>query len=416
MIETRRSTHEGASMDLKTFQAPTMSEALAEVKSTLGPGAVILHTRTFSRRGWLGLRRQEIVEITAGRSGNSGDRGARRPIPSRPRPSPLIAAPDRPLGMLSNSRQILESPAAQSAAMLGLTQEMTNIKGLVQDLVEQTRQQRLPNIPAEYHALYSRLVRNQVCQNLAADMIQTLHRQIRPEHARQSDFIRDKLLEQIEKLLPLGSPLVRGTKMGPHVVALIGPTGVGKTTTLAKLAANLKIRERCRVGMITLDTYRIAAIDQLGKYADLIESPLRVVSRPEEMSAALQAMKDCQFVLIDTAGRSPNDAMKLGELRSFLAVARPDEVHLVLSSTSSQQCVELALDRFGKVRSDKIIFTKLDEAAHCGVVLNIIRKTNKSLSYITTGQDVPKDIEVGGGRRLAQMILGSDDLGGGACQ
>ena len=106
-------------------------------------------------------------------------------------------------------------------------------------------------------------------------------------------------------------------------------------------------------------------------------------------------MSDCDFILIDTAGRSPNDTLKLNELKSFLAAASPDEVHLVLSTTASQECVELAIDRFGDVRVDKIIFTKLDEAAHVGVVLNVVRKVNKALSYVTTGQDVPDDIEVG---------------------
>ena len=118
-------------------------------------------------------------------------------------------------------------------------------------------------------------------------------------------------------------------------------------------------------------------------------------------------MRDCEFILIDTAGRSPNDALKLNELKGLLAAAEPDEVHLVLSTTASQQCVELAIARFGDVRVDKIIFTKLDEAAHVGVVLNVVRKVNKSLSYVTTGQDVPDDIEVG------QPASGRTDPGAG---
>ncbi len=119
-------------------------------------------------------------------------------------------------------------------------------------------------------------------------------------------------------------------------------------------------------------------------------------------------MRDCDYILIDTAGRSPNDSLKLGELKTFLAAVNPDEVHLVLSSTASQECVELAIAKFADVRVDKIIFTKLDEAAHVGVVLNVIKKVNKSLSYITTGQDVPDDIEVGKGRTLAKLILGNE--------
>ena len=122
-------------------------------------------------------------------------------------------------------------------------------------------------------------------------------------------------------------------------MALIGPTGVGKTTTIAKLAATLKLRESHTVGLITIDTYRIAAVDQLKKYADILDIPLRVVGSPEELRAAIEAMSDREFILIDTAGRSPSDTLKLQELKNFLNIAGPDEVHLVLSSTATQESV-----------------------------------------------------------------------------
>jgi flagellar biosynthesis protein FlhF len=139
---------------------------------------------------------------------------------------------------------------------------------------------------------------------------------------------------------------------------------------------------------------------------------LSVTNSPEELRKAVASMRDCEFILIDTAGRSPNDALKLSELKGFLAAAKPDEVHLVLSTTASQPCVELAINRFSDVRADKIIFTKLDEAAHVGTVLNVVRKVNKSISYVTTGQDVPDDIEVGRGRKLAELILGLERMAG----
>jgi flagellar biosynthesis protein FlhF len=389
-------------MDYRTFQAGTMSAALAEVKHELGPQAVILHTRSFVKNRWLGLRRKEVFEITAGRGARVADGGA-RPIPmGRP-----AAAPIKPPA--EARRQLLESPAGQNIVMSGLFQEVNGLKTMVQELVVHAKRARCPQIPEELFEYYSQLIQNQVAEELAAEMIKTIQRQIRPEHARQADFVRQKIAEQIERHLPSSGPIVRTKAVGPHVVALIGPTGVGKTTTIAKLAANLKLREKRRVGLVTLDTYRIAAIDQLKKYADIIGSPLSVVGTAEDLSAALRSMEDCEFILIDTAGRSPNDALKLSELKNLLAAAKPDEVHLVLSTTASQQCVELAIARFGEVRVDKIIFTKLDEAAHVGVVLNVVHKVNKGLSYVTTGQDVPDDIEVGQPRRLAQLILGGPD-------
>jgi flagellar biosynthesis protein FlhF len=398
-------------MQLQTFKAPTMAEALSQVKREMGLQAVILHTRTYSRRFWLGLRRQEIVEITAGRGLNVQRRRAAAAAAAPARPAmvpPQIAAYaatqttniPMPLG-----RQLLETPAASSAAMLGLTQEMTNLKGMVKDLVSQVRHQQTPAVPEGLFNYYLQLIENQVAEELAIDIVKNIERTCRPEHLLQNDFVQDKIAEQLEKLIPVSGAIQRIKTVGPHIVALIGPTGVGKTTTIAKLAANLKLREKRRIGLITIDTYRIAAIDQLKKYADIIGSPLKVVGSPEDLRSAVISMADCDFILIDTAGRSPNDTLKLNELKGFLAAAEPDEVHLVLSTTASQASVELAIERFSDVRVDKIIFTKLDEAAHVGVVLNVVRKVNKALSYVTTGQDVPDDIEVGKGRRLAQLIL-----------
>lgn len=416
-------------MNLQTFKAATMAEALTQVKTTMGLDAVILHTRTFQTRYWLGLRRREMVEITAGKGLNIGGRGRRTPAPARPadvrpsdvRPAGGLAAYARhatggrpvpsntdlaPRNAVEGARGLLETPAGSSAAFLSLTTEMSALKTIVKDLVHHTRSQKAPQVPEDLFNYYLQLVENQVAEELAAEIIRTIQKQVRPEHYSQPDFMRERIAEQLEKLLPTTGPIKRTKTVGPHVVALIGPTGVGKTTTIAKLAANLKLREKHRVGLITLDTYRIAAVDQLKKYADIIGSPMRVVTNGEDLTAAMRGMQDCDFILIDTAGRSPNDTMKLNELKSLLAVAEPDEVHLVLSTTNSEECIQLAISRFGEVRTDKIIFTKLDEAAHVGVVLNVVRKVNKSLSYVTTGQDVPDDIEVGRGRRLAQLILG----------
>ena len=392
-----------------------MGEALTQVKSVMGTDAIILHTRTLQMRRWLGLRRREIIEITAGKGLNVGARNLNRAAPRKAVANPtatygrpgLRSAGEAPRNAVEGSRQLMETPAANSAALLGLTQEMTSLKAMVKDLITQTRHQQSPNIPEDLFDYYMQLVGNDVAQELACEIVKSLQKQLRPEHFAQPQIVQEKLAEQLEKLLPTSGPLIRKKTAGPHVVALIGPTGVGKTTTLAKLAANLKLREKHRVGLITMDTYRIAAVDQLKRYADIIGSPLRVVHGADELRDAQQAMSDFDFLLIDTAGRSPNDALKLNELKGLLAAAEPDEVHLVLSTTASADSLNLAAARFGDVRVDRIIFTKLDEAAHVGVLLNVIRKVNKSLSYITTGQDVPDDIEVGKGRRLAQLILGS---------
>lgn len=389
-----------------------MAQCLSEVKKTMGVDAVILHTRTYVIRKWLGFKRHEMVEITAGRGLTNGPRRRLQNKPvlmETPQPQsqfkPMLVAPVEPA---ANSRALLESPAGNTAVMVGLSQDVSKLTALVTNLAKQVEQQRSPEVPEELFEEYMLLLDARVDKTIAVDVIQSIHKSLRPDHLAQKTFVREKIAEQLEKLLPTSGPIVRTKSFGPHVVALIGPTGVGKTTTIAKLAAKLKIDEKRKVGLITIDTYRIAAIDQLKKYADIIGSPLKVVGSPEDLKEAVASMSDCDYVLIDTAGRSPRDTLKLNELKTFLEAAAPEDVHLVLSTTASRESAELAVECFNNVRVDKIIFTKLDEASHVGTVLNFVASAKKPLSYVTTGQDVPADIEVARGRRIAQLILGSE--------
>ncbi|MEA2709585.1 MAG: flagellar biosynthesis protein FlhF [Phycisphaerales bacterium] len=421
-------------MNLQTFRAPTMAECLAEVKRVMGPDAVILHTRTLTIKRFLGLKRREIVEITAGRGLNGGPRGNQR-RPSQMRAASgggggggysdsgagtVTAVAPRPSGTVNvSAREPIgaggqlpygggTAGANDSPAMTDLFDQVKNLRDMMKEMQQRDRLKDAPDVPAELFDEYQLLIDNQVERELSEEIIRTIHRSLRPDHLAQKQFVREKIAEQLEKHLPTSGPIQRIKAHGPHVVALIGPTGVGKTTTIAKLAAKLKLDEKRKVGLITIDTYRIAAIDQLKKYADIIKTPLKVVGSPEDLRDAVTAMVDCDFVLIDTAGRSPKDTLKLNELKTFLDAARPEEVHLVLSSTASRQCAELAIERFGDVRIDKLIFTKLDEAPNVGTVMGVVRAVKKPLSYVTTGQDVPADIEVARGKRVAQLILGSE--------
>ena len=411
-------------MNLQTFRAPTMAECLAEVKRVMGPDAVILHTRTLTIKRFLGLKRREIVEITAGRGLNGAPRnrrpremaGARRGyaeeggggVATAVRPSAGTVTINAPAGAPSQLPYGGIPSPSDSAAITDLADQMRTLREMMKDIQTRDRLKDAPDVPAELYDEYQLLIDNQVERELAEEIIKNLARSLRADHLSQKPFVREKIAEQLEKQLPTAGPIQRIKASGPHVVALIGPTGVGKTTTIAKLAAKLKLDEKRKVGLITIDTYRIAAIDQLKKYADIIKTPLKVVGSPEDLRDAVASMADCDFVLIDTAGRSPKDTLKLNELKTFLDAARPEEVHLVLSSTASREAVELAIERFGDVRIDKLIFTKLDEARSIGTVIGVVRTVKKPLSYITTGQDVPADIEVARGKRVAQLILGSE--------
>jgi flagellar biosynthesis protein FlhF len=266
-----------------------------------------------------------------------------------------------------------------------------------------------PDLPEELSKAYLALLQQQVAEEIAWRVVEDVKADLTPEQLSSPAAVRERLTARLADLVPTSAPshLARpATGAGCRSICLIGPTGVGKTTTIAKLAAALKLRQKQTVGLITIDTYRIAAVDQLRTYANIIGVPLKVVLTPTELESALHDMRHCDTVLIDTAGRSPADDLKLAELAGFVQAAKPTEVHLVLSSTCTQAAMEAALTKFSTVRVDQIIFTKLDEAVSFGVLLNVARKASKTLSYVTTGQDVPDHVEVGQPRRLAKLILG----------
>jgi flagellar biosynthesis protein FlhF len=300
---------------------------------------------------------------------------------------------------------VLKEPAFE------LRNELSSLRTMVESLLQRTADMggRRGDFPAQLGQLYMKLIQQQVSEEIAIRVVDDVKAELSPDQLANPNTVRDRLIQKLEQMLPVGfagSVARPATGVGCRSICLIGPTGVGKTTTIAKLAAAFKLRQRQKVGLITIDTYRIAAVDQLRTYANIIGVPLKVVLTPAELAAAMREMSDCDTILIDTAGRSHMDQMKLNELSQFINVAKPTEVHLVLSSTTTQESMEAAIEQFSKIRVDQIIFTKLDEAVSFGVLLNVARTASRALSYLTTGQDVPDNIEVGQPRRLAKLILG----------
>jgi len=180
---------------------------------------------------------------------------------------------------------------------------------------------------------------------------------------------------------------------------------VGKTTTIAKIAAGLALQRGNKVGLLTLDTFRVAAVDQLRVFADILGLPLRVVERPEQVTAALSSLRHCDWILVDSAGRSPLNDAHLGALRDFAQALEPDECHLVLSVSTRTPDLLLAAHRFGAARCDRLLFTKLDETEHYGAVLEVTSASGLPLSYLTFGQRVPEDICGATSGMVAALVL-----------
>ncbi len=383
-------------MNIKTYHAPTMREALEMTKSDLGNDAVILHTRCVRRGGFFGFGGREVVEITA-----SNDVHV---LPRGPGPGPEVQTRRVPRAV-----ERAYSPPAESASGGGaatLQQEVDSIKTLLTDYVAGQEKKILGNAPGELTALYKLLIRRAVHPDLARSIIKRLKKRAsKNKEKEKADPGHLELLRSTIAGLIKTSPPIAASDGEPTVVALIGPTGVGKTTTIAKLAATFKLVQGLDVGLVTLDTYRIAAVQQLKTYADIIGIPVNVILTPEELKQARKTFAGKDIVLVDTAGRSQRDAKKMDELQVFLDAGNFDQIHLVISAATNDANLEDIMKRFAPLATEHIIISKMDEAACPGHVLRIVLESDKRLSYVTTGQEVPDDIEAADARRFTAMIL-----------
>ena len=190
-------------------------------------------------------------------------------------------------------------------------------------------------------------------------------------------------------------------------MAFIGPTGVGKTTTIAKLAARCSLQIKRKVSLITIDTYRIAAVEQLKTYARIMNIPLFVSYTPEEMRRSIAENRDSALILIDTAGRSQADGEQIIDLKNYFGGGSGIEVMLVLSATTKNRDLRDITTRFSPIDAGKLIFTKLDETTTYGSIVNEAVRTKLPIAYFTAGQNVPDDIEAASPAKLARMLLGS---------
>ena len=245
-------------------------------------------------------------------------------------------------------------------------------------------------------------------QDIDDDIITDMIRRMPPEAVmgdKDAPEAAKALKGYLFRALRLQEGIILRKDNKPKIVALIGATGVGKTTTLAKIAARFVLEQGVSAALITADTYRISAVEQLKTYSDIIGLPLEIVYAPDELKDAIRKHRDKQLILIDTAGRSQHNESQMKELRDFLAADEGIERHLVLSATTKNRDAMDILGKFSECRPDHIIFTKTDETASLGLIVNLLSKSRASLSYLTTGQSVPDDIFPARADTLAGLLL-----------
>lgn len=479
-------------MQIKSFKAPTLKEAMANVKSELGVDAVILHTNKIKKGGILGFHAKEIVEVIAAiedepvvkeqkpamdtgaaseavlqaaAAARASRNSAPEPQPTgnfTPRnmvsqyqtagtieaishamaqntPSPtfgeVLASVNRAQEQAESEQPVLKEEPAESVSVA--EEKLVSVESDAEQLSSEketetasedatdldVKEQEILDLQNQLEEMKSMLVemsRNKdeaggipnlqrameaqgISQHVLEDMISKLNG---TEILAPQNSI--KALKALEKYVRKAIRIANGITLysdKPKIVALIGPTGVGKTTTLAKIAAKFVLEEGAKVALITADTYRISAVEQLKTYSDILGLPLEIVYNPQALQEAIEKHQDKQLILLDTAGRSQYNAYQMKELSELLNIDADIEKHLVMSATTKTSDGLELLDNFSLCKPDRVIFTKVDETKTHGIILNILHRRKAALSYLTNGQSVPDDIEPASIEKLAELLL-----------
>jgi len=252
----------------------------------------------------------------------------------------------------------------------------------------------------EWDAFVKRLTDAEVKPDIARKLVNSIRGGLQITDAE----LEEKLFNALSEHFPVSGPL-KLKKDAPLVVAFVGPTGSGKTTTLAKLAAYCCMNKSKRVSIITADTYRIAAIEQIRAFADIVNVGLQIVFSPDEMQAALEECSDSDVIFVDNAGRSQRNKEHMEELRLLMDVLRPDETHLVLSATTKDSDLLDMVHRYRNIKVNRLLFTKLDETTRLGNIFNVVSDLGIPVSYFTVGQSVPDDIELADEVKFVKRLM-----------
>lgn len=373
-------------MRVKRFVAANIEEAMAKIKLEMGINAIILHTRYFKEGGFLGLFKKKYVEVTAAtEQEDPGFENRKPPIePKLPEYSPGAVKAKEFSYDINEMKSLMDN-------MTKVIEENSNVS----------------HFPKIGQSLFLRLKKQEVEEKIIKKIVRTTLQQFSLNTNLSDEQLENIFMTNILKQLKKHKNIkLKSTgQKWPQIFALIGPTGVGKTTTIAKLAAMYAIMERKNVALLTVDTYRIAAVEQLKTIAEIMEVPIKVVYSVAQMKEAIMGFHDKDVIFIDTAGRSHKNPLQVEELKTYMEIAEPNETFLVLSGTSKYNDLLDIMDVYSNFNISRLIFTKLDETSSYGPIYNIACKSKIPIAYFTNGQNIPDDIEVADHLKLVQLMM-----------
>ncbi|MBH1942006.1 flagellar biosynthesis protein FlhF [Mobilitalea sibirica] len=397
-------------MIIKKFQANTETEAIMLAKEELGKDAIVMNIKTISPKGIYKLFRKPLVEITAAVDDNITYKNEKpKTTPVKPPlktilPDIIYDEPKEPIGI----KTILEDSSEPSA----IEQKLNNLQSLLEKQInEKTTEDKTDGKAAENNKnlaciqlIYNQLISNEVEEKYANQIISEI------EGTLKKDASMDNILGSIYQkiVLKLGQPkTIDLSGKRPKFVFFIGPTGVGKTTTIAKIASKYKVEEKSKVAFLTADTYRIAAVEQLRTYANILGIPLKVIYTGDEMKEAQEEFSEYDIVFVDTAGRCHRNKDQRDDIEALIHMIPETEreIYLVLSATTKYRDLVKITEVYSEIMNYNLIFTKLDETSSIGNLFNIRMLTQAPLSYATFGQNVPDDISRIDAQSIAKQLL-----------
>lgn len=412
-------------MIIKKFTAKTEKEAIEAAKKELGENVVIMNVKNTRKKGFLGIFSSSIVEVTVALEAEN-DKISQMFPPKKETNGPLV--PDSVWEKKTTTPK-MERAVATSKSMISddetgkaIVEKLDGLQILLQQQLlkaeeEEKKEEAKEEIKEEkvsdetmtfIKLLYNAMIANEVKEEYANELIDEIERKGKPD--MQMDFILSNVYQKM--ILKFGqAKIIKPAENNPKLIYFIGPTGVGKTTTIAKIASKFCVEDKKKIALLTADTYRIAAAEQLRTYANILEVPFRVIYTPDEIVQAVEEFRDVDYILVDTSGHAHQNQEQKDAILEFIHATGENtekEVFLVVSATTKYRDLTSIVDAYKEIEGFKIIFTKLDETTALGNLYNLRLYTGAQLSYVTCGQNVPDDITPFNPQSTVKQILSSN--------
>ena len=405
-------------MIIKKFQAKTEAEAVENAKKELGENIVVMNVKNVKKKGLFAFLKPQMTEVTVALEEEQARMAAHKPSPATT-PANTAKPVYKPAPAPAPAPSVITAEQAAIEEKLESLQSLLEKQIMTKDLPkEEEEKETAPKAEVKEEAkeeseidkfiklLYNTMIDNEVDEKYANQILDEVEKLQKPN--MPIDFVLAGVYQKM--ILKFGqTEEIKPSENGVKVLMFVGPTGVGKTTTIAKLAGKFCVEQKKKVALLTADTYRIAAVEQLRTYANILKVPFRIIYTVEEMETAISDFSEFDYILIDTAGHSHQNREQkenIGEFTEALKDKENKDIFLVLSATTTYKDLLQITDTYKDICSFKLIFTKLDETGEYGNLLNLKLYTGSPISYVTCGQNVPDDIEVFNPQKTVKQLLG----------